>query len=216
MVTVATGKGLIDTFKECGADVVIDGGQGNNPSIEVFLKAFEQVDADNVFVLPNNSNIIMAAKQAASLYKDSKIYVIETKNLGQAYSILSMLDYSADDAEIIVENMKNDMQNVVTGMVTGCIRTANIDGVDVVKGNYIGFTDKTMLVCETSKVDTYKSLVKKLNVDEKSFAIAVYGASVSQEERQIVRAYMSENHSCVEFYEIDGEQDVYDFIVIME
>ncbi|MBQ8426210.1 MAG: DAK2 domain-containing protein, partial [Clostridia bacterium] len=128
LVTVATGNGLINTFTEFGADVVIDGGQGKNPSIERFIEAFDDANADNIFVLPNNSNIIMAAKQARDLYKGSNIFVIETKNFGQAYSILSMLDYSADDAETIAENMKSDMANVVTGMITGSIRDANIDG----------------------------------------------------------------------------------------
>ena len=216
VVTVATGKGLIDTFMECGADVVIDGGQGKNPSIERFIEAFDDANADNIFVLPNNSNIIMAAKQAKGLYKDSNVYVIETKNFGQAYSILSMLDFSADDAEEIAENMKNDMANVVTGMITGSIRDANIDGVEIGKGQYIGFTDKIMRVACDDKVQTFTALADNLEAETKEFMIVVYGMSVTESEKQAVRAQVEEKYSNLEFYEINGGQEVYDFIMILE
>lgn len=216
LVTVATGKGLIDTFTEFGADVVIDGGQGKNPSIERFIEAFDDANADHIFVLPNNSNIIMAAKQAAGIYQGSQIYVVETKNFGQAYSILSMLDYSADNPLAIVENMRSDMANVVTGMVTSSIRTANIDGVEIEKGQYIGFTDKVMQVATDDKVSTFNALAEKLSASDKEFMIAVYGADVTEEQKQVVRESVTEKYSNLEFYEIDGGQEVYDFIMILE
>lgn len=216
VVTVGTGKGLIDTFSELGADVVIDGGQGNNPSIERFIEAFDEADADVIYVLPNNSNIIMAAKQAAGMYEKSKIMVLETKNFGQAYSVLSMLDFSADNAEEIFEQMKEAMVGVVTGMITSSIRTANIDGVAIEKDDYIGFTDKTMLVAEKDKVQTFKSLSKTLCVDDKFILIAVYGKDVTEEEKNSVREFVGADLSSMEFYEIDGGQDVYDFILIIE
>ncbi len=216
LVTVATGLGLISTFEQFGADVVIDGGQGNNPSIETFIQAFDDANADNIFVLPNNSNIIMAAKQARDIYKDSNVIVIETKNFGQAYSILSMLDYGADDAEEIAKNMQFDMQNVTTGMVTSSIRDANIDGVDIKKGQYIGFTDKIMKVATDDKVDTFFELADKLCANEKEFIIAVYGKDVSEEQKEAVRNGVAEKYADAEYYEIDGQQDVYEFILIME
>ncbi len=216
LVTVATGEGLINTFSEFGADVVIDGGQGKNPSIERFIEAFDDANADHIFVLPNNSNIIMAAKQAADIYKDSKIYVVETKNFGQAYSILSMLDYSADNPLAIVENMRSDMANVVTGMITSAIRTANIDGVDIEKGQYIGFTDKVMQVSTDDKVSTFSALAEKLSAEEKEFMIAVYGKDVTEQQKQAVKESVSQKYSNLEFYEMDGGQEVYDFIMILE
>ena len=216
VVTVGTGKGLIDTFSELGADVVIDGGQGNNPSIERFIEAFDEADADVIFVLPNNSNIIMAAKQAAGMYEKSKIMVLETKNFGQAYSVLSMLDFASDDTEEIFEQMKESMVGVVTGMITSSIRTANIDGVAIEKDDFIGFTDKTMLVAEKDKIQTFKSLSKTLCVDDKYILIAVYGKDVTEEEKNSVREFVGSDLSSMEFYEIDGGQDVYDFILIIE
>ncbi len=216
LVTVATGKGLIDTFLECGADVVIDGGQGKNPSIERFIEAFDDANADNIFVLPNNSNIIMAAKQARDLYKKSNVYIIETRNFGQAYSILSMLDYSADDAEEIASNMAIDMANVVTGMITGSIRDANIDGVEIEKGQYIGFTDKVMRVAKDDKIQTFMALADNLEAGNKEFMIAVYGATATEQEKQAVRELVTEKYTNLEFYEINGGQEVYDFIMILE
>jgi dihydroxyacetone kinase-like predicted kinase len=216
LVTVATGEGLINVFKELGADEVIDGGQGKNPSIERFIQAFDEANADNIFVLPNNSNIIMAANQASELYDKAKIYVIPTKNFGQAYSILSMLDYEIGDADEIADGMKNDMQGVVTGMVTTSIRTANIDGVDIEEGDYIGFVDKKMLCSTKCKVETFKELCAKLELEEKSFLVTSYGSGVNEQEKQLVKEFVEQNYQDVEFYELDGGQEVYDFIMIIE
>ena len=216
VVTVATGKGLMEAFTDFGADIVIDGGQGKNPSTETFIDAFKEVNADIVFVLPNNGNIVMAAKQAASLYKEADIRVIETKNFGQAYSVLSMLDFSSDDVEEIIDRMQEDMKGVLTGMVTTSIRTANIDGVDIVNGNYIGFTDKKMLCSNQSRLSTYNQLVDKLLTDEMSFVITVYGQGVIEEDKQKTRELMRQSYPQVEFYEIDGGQEVYDYIVIIQ
>lgn len=216
LVTVGNGKGLIKAFEDLGADVVIDGGQGKNPSIERFIEAFDQANADNIFVLPNNSNIIMAAKQAKELYDKSNVYVIETKNFGQAYSVLSMLDYGLGDAKAIAEGMAEDIKNVATGMITTAIRDANIDGVDIHCGEYIGFIDKQMLCSTPDKMQTFKDLCQKLKVEEKSFFIAVFGKDVSDSEKQTASEYVESQYPDVEFYQLDGGQDVYDFIMILE
>ena len=216
LVTVGTGEGLIEAFYGMGADIVIDGGQGNNPSIETFIEAFDDCNADIIFVLPNNSNIIMAAKQAKEMYTKSDIRVLPTKNFGQAYSILSMLDYSADDADVIEQNMISDMADIVTGMVTTSIRTANIDGVEIDNGNYIGFTNKTMLVSDKDKLNTVVALLDKLKIEDKNFLIAVYGKDVTAEEKEKTEKIVATQYPHVEFYSIDGGQDVYDNILILE
>lgn len=216
IVTVANGKGLTDTFSELGADFVIDGGQGNNPSIETFIGAFDKVNADEIFVLPNNGNIIMAARQAADMYEKSNVRVIETKNLGQAYSILSMIDFGCDDADRIEERMKEDMQEVVTGMISTAVRSTVVDGVDIEKGNYIGFIDKKMLFSHADKIKTLEGLLDKIGMEEKSFVIAVYGNGITNEERKETAKLIESSYPDVEFYEIDGQQDVYDFILIIE
>lgn len=216
LVTVATGEGLINTFKEMGADVVIDGGQGKNPSIEKFIEAFDEVNADDIFVLPNNSNIILAAKQAKEIYKKSNIWVIETKNFGDAYASLSLLDYSSENPEIIAKNLTGDMEGTVTGMITKSIRDANINSVEIKEGEYIGFTGKTMYVSNPSKTDALDELLEKLDAKEKSFLICVYGKDVTEEEKQIISNKIPNIYKNLEFYEIDGKQEVYDLIVILE
>ncbi len=215
-VTVASGEGMIKTFKEMGADYVIAGGQTNNPSAEAFLTAFDEVNADHIFVLPNNGNIVMAARQAASMYEGAEVHVVASKTLGQGYSALSMLDYGADDAAAIVEMMEESMQGTVTGLVARAVRDTELGGVTIVKDEYMGFTDDTMLVCEADRVRAATALVEKLNMREKEFLIIVYGRTVTEGEKAAFNAYMGAAHPRVEVYGIDGMQDVYDFILIME
>ena len=215
-VTVAAGEGLIATFLEMGADEVISGGQTNNPSSEDFIKAFDKVNADHIFVLPNNGNVVMAAKQAASIYQNSDVRVIESKSVGEGYSALSMLDYDSGDADEIAAQMYESMQNTVTGMVARAVRTAQLDGVDVQKDGYMGFTDHKMLLCEQTKTAAFQTLTRKLGVADKEYLIVVIGASVTEEEKDEIRTFMSQTFPQVELYEIEGGQDVYDFLLIVE
>ena len=214
VVTVASGDGLVQTFKDLGADYVVSGGQTNNPSAEDFIEAFDEVNADHIFVLPNNGNIVLSAKQAASIYKDSDVRVVESKSIGEGYSALSMLDYEVGDADAIVEQMKESIVGVTTGFVTYAIRTTTVDGVHVEKDDFIGSAKGKMLVSTKSKTETATSLLDKIAVG-KEFVIAVYGADATEEERAIVAEY-AQNLKGVEFYEIDGGQDVYDFLFIVE
>ena len=215
-VTVASGEGLISTFIEMGADEVISGGQTNNPSAEDFVKAFDKVNADYIFVLPNNGNIVMAAKQAASIYKGSEIRVIESKNIGQGYSALAMLDYSSEDPDQIQEYMTESMQNTVTGLVSVAVRDATLDGVSIKQNGYMGFTDHKMLLCEQNKMDAVYSLTNALDVKNKDFVIAVYGKGATEQEREEFACHISQNYPNIELYEINGEQEVYDFMLIVE
>jgi dihydroxyacetone kinase-like predicted kinase len=216
VVTVASGQGLVDTFKEMGVDYVIEGGQTNNPSAEAFIEAFDEVNADHVFVFPNNGNIILAAKQAGDMYTQSDIRVIESKSVGEGYSAMSMLDFGADDADEIETSIKESMQNVTTGMVSRVARDATVNGVAVQKDGYMGFTNKTMLVAKETKGDTVCALIDALDVKNKEFLIAVYGVDATEEEREILRAHVAETCPNIELYEIDGKQEVYDYILIVE
>ena len=215
-VTVATGEGLKETFLEMGADYVISGGQTNNPSSEDFIKAFDTVNADVIFVLPNNGNVLLSAEQAKNIYKDSDVRVIPTKNIGAGYSALSMIDYEIDDADEIAKQMEESMQGTVTGMVARAVRDANLNGVAVREGGYMGFTDKTMLLCEDTKIEALKALTDKLGVAEKEYAIVSYGAGVTEEEKENYRSYVNETYRGLELYEIEGGQEVYDFLLIIE
>ena len=213
-VTTAMGEGLINLFEEMGADVVVNGGQTNNPSAEDFLEAFEMANAENIFVLPNNSNIILSAKQAKELYKDANVYIIESKSIGQGYSALSELDYSFDNPEEIAKNLSEKMMLSVTGMVARSIRTTVANGVSIKENDYMGFTGKTMMFSTESKLETTKLLIDELSKD-RDFLIVVYGKSATDEEKAQIQDYV-EKQGKVELYEVDGMQEVYDFILIFE
>ena len=215
LVTTASGDGLIQLFTEMGADYVINGGQTNNPSSEDFLKAFEEVNADNIFVLPNNGNIILAANQAKDLYDKANIYVIETKSIGQGYSAISVLDYSSDDPEEIANDLKENMQASVTGMIAKSVRTTVANGVSIEKDDYMGFTGKTMLISTKSKIESTKKLIDELS-ENREFLIMVYGKTTEESDKEAINEYVASNHPELELYEVDGGQDVYDFILIFE
>lgn len=131
IVTVACGKGMKTLFGELGADAVIDGGQGNNPSTEIFIEAFDAVNADNIFVLPNNGNVVMAAEQAAKEYGKSQVRVIPSKTMGDGYAALTMLDYGSDDAAAIEKEMTENMKSMTTALLSKSVRDANICGVEI-------------------------------------------------------------------------------------
>ena len=214
---VTTGSGIMEVFKELGANFIIDGGQGKNPSINDFLKAFDEMNSDNIFVFPNNSNIIMAAAQAKDLYKgDSKIFVIPSKNIGEAYASLAMLDLSIEDPNELEQKFISDMECVETGMVCKAIRSVSYKDIDVKNEDYIGFTNKKVLSSNENKVQALYDMTVALGLNEKDIITIVYGVDVNDQEKEEVRTTFAEKNPNVEFYEIDGKQEVYDFIAILE
>ena len=216
IVTVLNGQGLKETFYDLGVDVIIDGGQTNNPSIESFIKAFDECNADNIFVFPNNSNIIMAANKAKELYSKSNIIVINSKNIGEAYISISMLDYSSDDIDIIHNNFNDNMKNIITAMLTKSTRNAFIDNVEINENDYIGFIDKTMLVSNKNKIESYKSLLSKLDLNNKNYLINIYGQDLTSNEKELIEEYINNEYPYIEFYSINGDQKLYDVILITE
>lgn len=216
LVTTASGEGIKQTFTELGADYVIYGGQTNNPSTEDFISAFDEVNAKTIFVLPNNSNIIMAAKQAAELYKDSDVRVVPSHNIGEGYAALTMLSYDSSDTDTIAGELEDAMQGVITGMITHSVRNADIDGVSIDKDAYIGFTDKKMLASDGNKIDTAMLLLEKLNAKSHEFLIAVFGKDMTDNEREEFTSRMSAEYPMMEVYTIDGGQEVYDLMLILQ
>ena len=216
IVAVANGEGLINTLIESGVDEVINGGQTNNPSTKSFIEAFEKINAEYIYVFPNNSNIIMTANEAKQLYKDAMVYVINTKDFGQAYSALSVVDFGVEDPEEIRQVLEEAKDNVITGLITKSIRDANINSVDIHEGDYIGFCDKTMHTSKANKLDAYFDLIKKMNAEDKSFLINIYGKDVLESEKELIESKLKEKYSNLEVYSINGEQEVYDFMVVLE
>ena len=215
-VAVANGDGIKKTFQDLGADCVTDGGQTKNPSAEDFIRAFDEVNAETIFVLPNNSNIILAAKQAAELYQKADIRVIGSKTIGDGSAALTMLSYDSNDTEEITRNFTEAMEGVQTGEVSIAVRDAKLGGIEIHTGDYIGFCGKDMLACDRKRIETAKKLADSLNAGQHEFMIILYGKSIEGEERKDFHRSMKERYPKLELYEIDGGQEVYDYLLILQ
>ena len=215
-ITVANGDGIKQTFKYLRADYIVDGGQTKNPSTEDFIKAFDAVNAKTIFVLPNNGNILLAAQQAAKLYEKSDVRVIESKSIGQGYAALTMLSYDSGNTDEIVQNFNDSMIGVETGEVTISVRDANLNGVSIKENDYIGFSGKTMLASDSSRIETAKKLAECLNPNEHEFMIIIYGNAVKNDEKESFITDIKSKYPRMEIYEIDGGQDVYDYLLILQ
>lgn len=216
VVAVACGEGLKETFRERGADVIVDGGQSMNPSAEDFIEAFDEVNADVIFVFPNNGNIILTAQQAAHLYDKSDVRVIESTTIGAGYASLAMLDTSSGDTNAIVEDLRMAMDGVITAEISHCVRDATIDGKEIHTGDYIGFVGKEMLAVGESRLVTVCESIDALNFSKYDFCILICGKDATDEEAQRIEAYVKAQYKNKELYIINGGQDVYDYIMIVE
>ena len=216
VVAVACGEGLKETFRERGADVIVDGGQSMNPSAEDFITAFDEVNADVIFVFPNNGNIILTAQQAAHLYDKSDVRVIESTTIGAGYASLAMLDTSSGDTNAIVEDLRTAMDGVITAEISHCVRDATIDGKEIHTGDYIGFVGKEMLSVNESRLVTVCESIDALNFSRYDFCILICGKDATDEEAQRIEAYIKARYKNKELYIINGGQDVYDYILIVE
>ncbi len=217
IVAVASGQGIVDYFYSIGATVVIDGGQTNNPSVDAFLDAFRSFDAEHIIVLPNNSNIVMTAQQAADIYTDTDVRVIPTKSIVEGYSALSMMNLWCDTVEELVEDMTSGLAGVTTGYVTTAIRDTQMNGLDVKKGDYIGLDRKNILTCGKDKVETAAELIRTVTREvEKEVIIVFCGEDSTEQEIDALREILETEYPLADIGFIDGKQAVYDFIISLE
>ena len=216
VVAVAAGSGIKEMFTERGADVIVEGGQTMNPSAEDFIEAFKKVNAENILVFPNNSNIILTAKQAATMYKDANVYILESKSIGEGYAALSMLDTDSGNTKQIIEELTDAMQGVATAEISKCIRDAVMDNIEIHDGDYIGIEGKNILTVCNNRLQTAYGAIDKLNPSNYDICILIYGKTVSEDEADLVRKYITSNYMGKEVYVVNGMQDIYDYILILE
>lgn len=215
VVSVASGAGLVKTFEEMGVDYVVSGGQSMNPSTEDFINGFDTLNAENIIVFPNNKNIILAAKQAAKIYKDAKIWVVETKSIAQGFSALTMLDLNGEPEDIL-EEMKEVISNVMSGSITYSIRDTNVDGIEIKKDDFIGILDGKMVSSCKRRYDSVKALLKSTDLSHKDIITIIYGADVTEKEVNDVVRYIERNYSNLEVEVNKGNQEVYSYILAIE
>ena len=216
VVAVASGDGLVNLFKSMGVDYVVHGGQTMNPSAEDFVKAFDSINAENIIVFPNNGNIVMAAKQAGKYYEKANVVVVNSKSLAQGYSALTMLDVSSEDLDQIVEEIEGVIKNVTTGLITYSIRDAQIDGVDIHKDDYIGIVNGKMVASNKDKVESVVKLLNSANICDKEIITIIKGMDATEEETNRIVEYIEENYPDIETDVVDGNQEVYSFILSIE
>ena len=214
-IAVSIGAGMNEIFKELGADYIIEGGQTMNPSTEDMLNAIDQVNADMVFILPNNKNIILAANQAKSLVEDKEIIVIPTKTVPQG--ITAIINFMPDaDAKTNEEAMLEEIKNVKTGQMTYAVRDTHIDDKEIHEGDIMGIGDSGILAVGKDLEETTKELIANL-VDEDSELISIYyGEEVSEEEAEKFAGEIEELYPDIDVDIQFGGQPIYYYVLAVE
>ena len=217
IVAVSNGPGVTELFKQLGTDVVVPGGQTQNPSTRDFIEAFEQISAEHIFVFPNNSNIFMAAQQAGELHESARVHVIPSKNIGTGYVAISAANLDNPDVDAVIHEMEEAMKRVSAGYVSPSIRDAEISGIRIKNGDTMGIIDKEIVVSESDRMSAVKALASKLLELPDKFMLTVFaGADSAEAEQDELTAYLSEKYSDAEVYFIDGGQEIYPYIFVAE
>ncbi len=217
VVAVAAGAGVRDTFLQLGVDAIVDGGQTQNPSTADFLAAFDKVRVEHVFVFPNNGNIIMAAKQAAEIYDRAVVHVIESRDLGAGYTALATADFDEPDANALEAALNEATAHAATGYVSPAIRDAELSGVTIKNGDFIGFVGKEMMVADPVLTNTAAALADKMLTDTGKYMLTVFvGKDATDADKTALERHLANAHPDVETYFIDGGQEVYPFIFVAE
>lgn len=214
-IAVSIGAGMNEIFKELGADYIIEGGQTMNPSTEDMLNAIDRVNADTVFILPNNKNIVLAANQAKSLVEEKEIIVIPTKTVPQG--ITAIINFMPDaDAKTNEEAMLEEIKNVKIGQVTYAVRDTHIDDKEIHEGDIMGIGDSGILAVGKDLEETTKELIANL-VDEDSELISIYyGEEVSEEDAEKFTEEITELYPDVDVDIQFGGQPIYYYVLAVE
>jgi len=213
IISVANGEGIVNILKELGVDYVIKGGQSMNPSTNDFVEVVERMNTDQIIILPNNKNIISAAKQVSEL-SQKDIAIIETRSIPQAVTALMSFDDQASPAEL-KEIMEAEIKYVKTLEITQAVKDSKVNGLEIKKDNYIGLKDGDILVCNETKKETIINLLNKAAEDEELVTI-YYGEGINGAEAEEIRNIMEENFDFDEIEIYPGGQPLYPFIISLE
>ena len=214
-VTVSSGDGLSDLFNDLGVDKIISGGQTMNPSTEDFINAISEVNAKKVFVFPNNSNIILAAKQAKEIIKNKEVYVVETKNVLQGINCLIYFTESKN-VDDMLSGFKDSISNMKTLQITYSIRDTVIDGINIKENDYITLGDKGILYTNLDIVKSIFGAYEKIKDKNDSIVSIYYGADVSENEANKIKDEFKKVYSNLDVNIYKGGQPVYYYYISIE
>lgn len=216
IIAVAVGEGIEKLFRQYRADYIVTGGQTMNPSTEDFVQAIQSVHAKKIFILPNNSNIVMAATQACEVAGEGiEAVVIPSKTIPQGLTACMMFN-PEEDFESNVKEMTDALAAVKTGQVTFAIKDTSIDGVDIKKDEFIGISGKTILCCFPDKTDSAIRTIETMIDEYSSIVTILVGEGVTESEVQKILDAVQDTYSDVEFDVKEGGQPVYSFIIGVE
>ncbi len=217
IVAVSNGPGISAIFTELGTDVIVPGGQTHNPSTNDFIEAFDKINAENIFVFPNNGNIVMAATQAAEIYDKAKVYVVPAKNIGAGYVALSAIDLEKNSAEEILSDAEDAISKIVSAYISPAVRDADLNGLHINDGDTIAIVNKEVVVANPNRDDASKELVDLLIAPGDKFLLTVFvGANTTLNEATALEQYIISKYPDIEVYFIDGGQDIYPYIFVAE
>jgi DAK2 domain fusion protein YloV len=215
IITVVNGEGLKEMFTEMGVNCIIDGGQTMNPSTQDFIEAIEEVNADNILIIPNNKNVFLSAEHAAKNIDDKNVIVLPAKTIPQGYASLTMFDAN-QELEDTIEEMKELIDHVKSGEVTYAVRDTNINGLKIKEGHFLGIHDGDIIASKEDRLETVQTLVDEL-IDEDSEIITImYGIDVEQEEVDKLTEHINKSYPDLEVETVDGEQDIYAYLLAVE
>lgn len=215
VVAVASGDGIVNSFRDFGA-YVIKGGQTMNPSTADFVRAFDEVNAECIFVLPNNGNVIMAAKQAASIYEEANIRVIPTKTIGDGFSVLSMMSFDSADPEEIERQMLEAFEDVTTIEISKAIRNAISGEQRIREGEYLAICGKDILNTDEEAVSAAVGAMNQQDLSERYLVMVIRGVNGTEEGSKEIADAVRRKNSMVEVCEAYGGQDIYDYYLVLE
>lgn len=213
-IAVSSGDGFTKIFKDLKVDEVVTGGQTMNPSTEDFMEAIDNINADDIFIFPNNKNIIMAAKQTIDL-SDKNIHVVETRNMPEAITAMITFDeeMSADE---ILESMKEAISEVKTGEVTFAVRDTTIDGKEIKKGNYLAISSSKILASSANLNETTMAMLDEL-IDEDTSLVTLYlGEDAEKSQAEELIEELEEKYPDIDFEAIESKQALYYYIISLE
>ena len=215
MLSICSGDGIAAIFKDINVDRVIEGGQTMNPSAQDIADAIIKINAENIFVFPNNKNIILAAEQSKSLVEGKKVYVVPTKSIPQGISAALAMNPEATADENFLE-MIHAIDNVSSGMVTYAVRNAKVDGFSLTKGDIIALDNKKVLAKGKDLAKVTGDLIEKLRYNAHSLVNLYYGSDVTEEEATALQATLAERYPELDVELFYGGQPIYYYIVSLE
>ena len=215
ILSVCSGEGIKQIFKDLGVDNVIDGGQSMNPSTEDFIKSIEKVFANNIIIFPNNKNIIMSAKQTQELLPEKNIHVVETKSISQGYAAMIAFDPTMKINENL-DVMNEVIENMSYGSITSSIRDTNLDGLEIKKDDYISLLNGKIISSNSDLTETGKVLLKKMIKPDSEILTIFVGNNTNKKTLETFKTYVRTFNSDVEIESIDGKQNIYFYMFAVE